>query len=81
VAPAAPLTELLTGLFDLTGAEVHVASGIATGGSVEEIAAARAVSRETVRTQLKSILAKTGTSRQVELALLLTGARPLKKDG
>jgi DNA-binding CsgD family transcriptional regulator len=76
-APTAPLREMLTGLFDLTAAEVHVARAVATGASVEEIASSRGVSRETVRTQLKSVLAKTGTRRQTELALLLSGARPV----
>ena len=76
-APEAPLREVLTGLFDLTAAEVHIARGVATGASLDEIAAARSVSKETVRTQLKSILAKTGTHRQTDLALLLTAARPV----
>jgi DNA-binding CsgD family transcriptional regulator len=35
------------------------------------------VSRETVRTQLKSLLVKTGTGRQAQLALLLSGLRPV----
>jgi DNA-binding CsgD family transcriptional regulator len=72
-APRAPLTEVLTGLFDLTPAEVRVARGIAQGQTLEEICTALGLSRETVRTQLKSVLAKTGTSRQTELALLLSG--------
>jgi len=76
-APSAPLRQVLTGLFDLTAAEVHVARAVATGASVEEIARSRGVSRETVRTQLKSVLAKTGTRRQTELALLLSGTRAL----
>jgi DNA-binding CsgD family transcriptional regulator len=38
------------------------------------MAASYGLSRETVRTQLKSVMAKTGTSRQAELALLLSGA-------
>ena len=75
--PSAPLTEVLTGLFDLTSAEVKVARGIATGRSIDEVAAAHAVSRETVRSQLKSIMAKTGTARQAELALLLRGTVPI----
>lgn len=72
-APMAPLTEVLTGLFDLTPAEARIARGLSVGQTVEELSTAAGVSRETVRTQLKSLMAKTGTSRQVELALLLSG--------
>jgi len=75
--PEAPLADVLTGLFDLTAAEVRVARGVARGQSIAELAAANAISRETVRTQLKSIMAKTGTSRQIDLALLLSGTRPI----
>lgn len=75
-APSAPPTEVLTGLFDLTPAEARVARGISLGRSTEELAALHGVSRETVRTQLKSLMLKTATTRQVELALLLSGLRP-----
>jgi DNA-binding CsgD family transcriptional regulator len=75
-APNAPLTEVLTGLFDLTPAEARIARGISTGRSLDELARAGGVSRETVRTQLKSLMMKTGTSRQVELAVLLSGISP-----
>ena len=75
-APTAPLTEVLTGLFDLTPAEARVARGIAVGRTVEELAGANGVSRETVRTQLKSLMLKTGTKRQTDLVILLSGIRP-----
>jgi DNA-binding CsgD family transcriptional regulator len=58
-------------LFGLTSAEASVASALATGKSIEKIAASSAVSRNTVRTHLKNVLAKTGTSRQAELVALL----------
>ena len=74
-APDAPMTEVLTGLFDLTPAEARVAGGVSRGMSLDEIAAAHALSKETVRTQLKAVMSKTGTERQSELALLLSGAR------
>lgn len=77
--PGAPLANVLTGLFDLTPAETIVARAIARGESVEQIALANNRSRETVRTQLKSILDKTGTTRQAELALLLSGLSALPK--
>lgn len=76
-APSAPLTEVLTGLFDLTHAEAKVARGISVGHSLGELATSSGLSRETVRSQLKSLMLKTGTSRQVELAVLLSGLRPV----
>lgn len=66
---------ILEGLFDLTVSEAHVARGIAEGRSVEAIAMQRNASIETVRSQLKSVMQKTGTHRQNELAALLSGAR------
>jgi DNA-binding CsgD family transcriptional regulator len=68
-----PTPELLQGLFDLTPAEARVARGIGEGRTVETIAAAFGTSRETVRNQLKAVMAKTGLRRQVELAGLLAG--------
>jgi DNA-binding CsgD family transcriptional regulator len=76
-APDAPLTQVLMGLFDLTPAEAKVARGIASGHDLPHLAATLALSRETVRSQLKAVLAKTGTRRQAELGLMLSGARPL----
>lgn len=73
--PEAPLIEVLTGLFDLTPAEARIAAGVARGQKVQHLAADFGVSMETVRTQLKSVLNKTGTSRQTDLALLLSGTR------
>lgn len=69
-----PTAELLQGLFDLTAAEARVARGVADLVPVEQIAAALGVSRETVRSQLKSVMAKTGMPRQGDLAALLAGA-------
>lgn len=72
--PAAPDAELLSGLFDLTASEARVARAIAEGRSTDEIATVLGLSRETVRFYLKGIFAKTGVSRQVDLAALLAGA-------
>ncbi len=68
-----PTAEVLQGLFDLTPAEARVARGIAEAQTVEAIALANGVSRETVRTQLSSVLGKTGLNRQAELVALLSG--------
>lgn len=81
VAPEAPLTEMLHGLFDLTPAEARVARALAGGMSIEEISLRSATSRETVRTQLKGVMAKTATTRQAELVRLLAGASPLAEAG
>jgi len=81
VAPEAPLTEMLHGLFDLTPAEARVARSLAAGMSIEEISLRSATSRETVRTQLKGVMAKTATTRQAELVRLLAGASPLTETG
>ncbi len=69
-----PNAEVLQGLFDLTPAEARVARGIAEGKTIEALALASAVSRETIRTQLGAVLAKTGLNRQAELAALLSGS-------
>lgn len=75
--PEAPLTHILTGLFDLTPAEARVARGIASGLNVESLAGTLKLSPATVRNQLNAVLSKTGTRRQAELTLLLSGTRPI----
>ena len=62
---------LIQALFDLTPAEARVASGVAEGLTLAQIARRQAVTLATVRTQIKSVFAKTGSSRQSELAALL----------
>jgi DNA-binding CsgD family transcriptional regulator len=74
---AVPTAEVLQGLFDLTPMEARIARGMAEAQSLEAIARAHGVSRETVRTQLKAVLAKTGSRRQSELVALLGGAAAL----
>jgi DNA-binding CsgD family transcriptional regulator len=48
-----------------------VARAIAQRKTTEGIAAEFNVSRETIRTQVKSVLAKTGCARQLDLAVML----------
>lgn len=62
---------LIQSLFDLTPAELGVARAIAMGQTVSTIAASTNRSVHTVRGQLKSIMSKTGSSRQAELILLM----------
>ncbi len=71
--PVTPNLAVIRGLFDLTPKEVQVIRGIAKGMSLREIATNDGVSHETIRTQFKSVLAKTGTHRQSEVASLLGG--------
>jgi DNA-binding CsgD family transcriptional regulator len=59
--------------FGLTPAEARLAVTLASGIAVKTIAAQRKVEVSTVRTQLRSILAKTGTNRQAELVRVLLG--------
>ncbi|MBK6466476.1 MAG: helix-turn-helix transcriptional regulator [Rhodobacter sp.] len=59
--------------FGLTGAEVEIVRGITLGLPVKDIAEARGRSAETVRTQLRSILAKTETHSQSELVRVVLG--------
>ena len=73
--PQAPPMEMIQSLFDLTPAEARVARNIVVGNTVEEIAAGGGVSQHTVRSQVKSVLAKTGCRRQTEVASLFGGIR------
>ncbi len=68
-APA--LVERLRHLFGLTAAEAEVAVALGHGQDIPEISAARQVKVSTLRDQISSILAKTGTGRQAQLAALI----------
>lgn len=70
---AVPTAKVLEGLFDLSPAEARVARAVGNAQSVDAIAQAMNVSRETIRTQLKSVLTKTGLRRQTELINLIAG--------
>lgn len=61
--------DILQQALGLTASEAAVAMHLAEGLDREEIAARRGVSPTTIHTQLKSIFAKTGVSREVELVL------------
>ena len=63
--------ERIAALHSLTRAEARLAALLAKGSSLEEAAATLSVSIGTVRSHLKAIFAKTGTSRQAELVALL----------
>ena len=75
--PEAPDASLIRALFDLSAGEARVARSLTQGQTINRIAADSGVSRETVRTQVKAIMTKTGTSRQAEMTALLAGLRKL----
>lgn len=61
------LTPLMKEAFRLTDAEVEIIRGLVEGKSIKAICAERQRSMETVRTQIRSVLAKTETRSQTEL--------------
>lgn len=63
---------LLGKLYDLTPAELRVASALLAGQSPEQYALEAGVTQNTVRSQLKSLFRKTGTRRQSELVAVLS---------
>jgi DNA-binding CsgD family transcriptional regulator len=76
--PETPLS-VLRGLYDLTKAEARVANLLLQGRRLEEASAQLGVTKETVRSQVKSIFDKVGTTRQTDLVrILLTGPGQLR---
>ena len=63
----APTLEALGQIYGLTPAEAEVVQLLAKGLPLDEIAADRGISLNTVRSHLKHIFSKTGTNRQGEL--------------
>ncbi|WP_217573385.1 helix-turn-helix transcriptional regulator [Mesorhizobium sp. GbtcB19] len=75
VTEQAPSERLLSQTFQLTAAEARLASRLATGEGIGAASAGLAIGRETARTQLRAVFAKTGTRRQAELTALLSRLR------
>jgi DNA-binding CsgD family transcriptional regulator len=71
-------SDLLNGLFDLSPAETRAAQGLLEGRSIDELAVDFGLSRETIRSQVKAVLFKTGTSRQADLMSLLANVKTPK---
>jgi DNA-binding CsgD family transcriptional regulator len=72
--------DALWAMFNLTAREAELALSLLEGRTLPEMAQAQAISKQTLRNQLSSILRKTGTTRQSELVALLlqiARARPL----
>jgi DNA-binding CsgD family transcriptional regulator/PAS domain-containing protein len=73
--------DAMSQLYSLTPSEVKTLVGIVELGSIPAAAKAHDVSRETIKTHLKRIFGKTGTSRQADLVKLLAGiVSPLAGD-
>ncbi len=72
LAAPPPAPALLRATYGLTGAEAKLAAALANGQRLEAIAAARGVRLPTVRSQLRAVFEKTGTTRQAELVRLLS---------
>ena len=62
--------------FGLTQAETKLAAQLGTGVGLDAAATSLGVSRETARSQLKAVFAKTKTHRQAELAALIARLSP-----
>lgn len=71
-----PSAAILAALFDLTQSEVRVATLIAQGRTIAEIAVDIGVTLKTARTYLDRIFAKTGVHRQSDLAAMLRTTQP-----
>ena len=67
------LSVMIRDAFQLTGAEIDIVRALAEGKSLKAIAAERGRSHETVRSQVRSILAKTETRSQGELVRITLG--------
>jgi len=66
-----PLNDLLISAFSISEAEIEIAKELMDGLTIAEIAEQRNKSAATVRTQVKSLLSKTGTKSQTDLVRLL----------
>lgn len=71
LAPPPSAMAALQSAYGLSAMESALAEGLLAEQSIAQIAANRNVSRETVKTQLKSLFNKTGVTRQSELVKLL----------
>jgi len=72
--PAPVAADMLRQLLNFSKAEAEIAFMLAEGYSIKEIAFARHVSVNTVRTQVREIYQKAGVRRQTELAKILVAA-------
>ena len=76
-----PSHDILEQVFGLTKSEARVASRLMCGASLQQIADNTGVTVGTVRTQMKSVFAKTHTHRQAELVALLMRLAMISEGG
>lgn len=69
--PAAWDAALVQSLFDLTPTEARVAGSLAEGLTLDEIAKRHKVKLSTIRSQVRSVFAKTGSNTQSQIVALL----------
>lgn len=69
-----PSTDVLRMLFNLTPAEAALAKLLAEGLSLDEAGASLGISKNTGKSRLRAIFAKTGTARQASLVRVLLDA-------
>jgi DNA-binding CsgD family transcriptional regulator len=73
-----PTMRAVAVMYGLTPAEAKLAAHLAAGMTLDEIAEHSHVKRSTVKSQLGSLFAKTGTRRQAELVRLFSTAPSLR---
>jgi DNA-binding CsgD family transcriptional regulator len=71
IGPSDVLLSSLRELFKLSSSEAEIAVALGGGANINEVARVRGVKRNTLRTQLASIMERTGTHRQAELVALI----------
>ena len=71
VGPSDVLLNSLRELFKLSSSEAEIAVALGGGANINEVARERGVKRNTLRSQLASIMERTGTHRQAELVALI----------
>lgn len=82
--PEQPVAVDVSGLdrrFGLTRAEVRIVRGLLAGSSISDLSVEHNRSRETIRSQLKSVFAKTGVRSQLELMRLVYFREPGRGEG
>ncbi|OQP87742.1 hypothetical protein BTR14_04050 [Rhizobium rhizosphaerae] len=77
---AAVSTDILRGLFDLTPAEARIGQSLVEGATIKETADSFGIAVETARSHVKSILAKSGMSRQGDFVAAISALPQMHDD-